>query len=236
MLVIDNSTLYTQLLRDALSRERGIRILPPDVDVRDPAVLALANVAVVSSVLEGVPAKGCSLISQLRALQSHLRSILLVDCSTREVVLQAFRSGAQGIFCRSEPVKTLAKAIRRVHGGHVWATQRELHFVLAALMEPIPVRLVDAKGATLLSNREQDVVRWVAEGLTNREIANRLDLSEHTVKNYLFRIFDKLGVSSRIELILYALSQAAGGRIDPSPAPTATPTNHSPKARQDPAA
>ena len=62
----------------------------------------------------------------------------------------------------------------------------------------------------MLSNREQDVVRLVAEGLTNREIADRLKLSEHTVKNHLFNIFDKLGISNRAELILYTVGQLYG--------------------------
>jgi DNA-binding CsgD family transcriptional regulator len=57
-----------------------------------------------------------------------------------------------------------------------------------------------------LSRREVEVVRCVAEGLSNREIAQRLGLTEHTVKNYLFRIFDKLGVSKRVEVVLYAYS------------------------------
>jgi len=74
------------------------------------------------------------------------------------------------------------------------------------LGEALPMRMIDAKGAVLLSRREQEVVRCVAEGLSNREIAQRLGLTEHTVKNYLFRIFDKLGVSKRVEVVLYAYS------------------------------
>ena len=73
-----------------------------------------------------------------------------------------------------------------------------------------------AKSGSLLSAREIDVVRCVAEGLSNREIAQRLKLTEHTVKNYLFRIFDKLGVSSRVEVVLYALG--SNGRSAPAPA------------------
>jgi DNA-binding CsgD family transcriptional regulator len=65
------------------------------------------------------------------------------------------------------------------------------------------MRLVESAGEPVLSKREQDVVRCVAEGLSNREIARCLGLTEHTVKNYLFRIFDKLGVSSRVEVVLY---------------------------------
>ena len=68
------------------------------------------------------------------------------------------------------------------------------------------MRVVDTRGAALLSRREVEVVRCVAEGLSNREIAQRLGLTEHTVKNYLFRIFDKLGVSKRVEVVLYAYS------------------------------
>jgi DNA-binding CsgD family transcriptional regulator len=63
---------------------------------------------------------------------------------------------------------------------------------------------------TLLTPRERDVARLVAEGMRNQEIALKLNLSEHTVRNYLLRIFDKLGISSRVELVLYAFSGAEG--------------------------
>lgn len=62
----------------------------------------------------------------------------------------------------------------------------------------------------MLTRREEDVVRLLAEGLQNREIAKELKLSEHTVRNYLFHIFEKLGVSSRVELVLYAVSSSKG--------------------------
>src|SRR5437763_241036 len=69
--------------------------------------------------------------------------------------------------------------------------------------------LPEARTLEEIGQLRPDVVRWVAEGLTNREIAAQLDLSEHTVKNYLFRIFEKLGISNRMELILYVVSQLA---------------------------
>jgi DNA-binding CsgD family transcriptional regulator len=76
----------------------------------------------------------------------------------------------------------------------------------AARSSSLSLKIVDAKGVNLLSKREEDVVKLLMEGLSNREIARNLELSEHTIKNYLFRIFDKLGVSSRTELLLYAQS------------------------------
>jgi len=75
----------------------------------------------------------------------------------------------------------------------------------------MPMRLQDARGMNLLSKREESVVRQVAEGMTNREISAHLKLSEHTVRNYLFRIFDKLGVSTRVELVLYCLQERHNG-------------------------
>jgi two-component system nitrate/nitrite response regulator NarL len=71
----------------------------------------------------------------------------------------------------------------------------------------MPFRFEDSNGVKLLTKRERDVARLVAEGLTNRGISTQLGLSEHTVRNYLLRIFDKLGVSTRVELVLYCLQE-----------------------------
>ncbi len=93
-------------------------------------------------------------------------------------------------------------------------------------MEAAPFGLVDDKRTGSLSRREQDVVRCVVDGLSNRDIAQLLKLSEHTVKNYLFRAFDKLGLSSRVEMILYAFSHGASGQTSSL---TREPEGDSPK-------
>jgi DNA-binding NarL/FixJ family response regulator len=78
---------------------------------------------------------------------------------------------------------------------------------LLDLVTQVPsLRVVSTKGNSLLAPREEQVVALVAEGLANKEIAHELALSEHTVKKYLFRIFDKLGISTRVELVLYAVN------------------------------
>jgi DNA-binding CsgD family transcriptional regulator len=88
------------------------------------------------------------------------------------------------------------------------------------------VRAVDSNGLSLLSKREMDVVRSLAEGLTNREIAERLGLSQHTIKNYLFRVYDKLGVSSRLELLFMTLTQSGGPPSLPGMARGASAKGH----------
>jgi DNA-binding CsgD family transcriptional regulator len=112
-----------------------------------------------------------------------------------------------GVFSRQESLDQLCKCIRCVHHGQIWATSREMSLALDALASAPVLQAVDRNGLNLLSKRETEIVQSVAEGLTNREIAERLGLSRHTIKNSLFRIFDKLGVSSRLELLLMTLSR-----------------------------
>jgi len=153
---------------------------------------------------------------------------MLLDTSERSQVVEAFRAGARGVFARSESLKSLAKCISCVSQGQIWANTKELRFLLEALGEALPLRVIDARGTELLSRREQEVVRCVAEGLSNREIAQRLGLTEHTVKNYLFRILDKLGVSKRVEVVLYAYSLGSApapstvNKVKALPSPAAT--------------
>jgi DNA-binding NarL/FixJ family response regulator len=104
-------------------------------------------------------------------------------------------------------LKDLAKCIRTVHQGQIWAGTEDLEHILNALAHPKPIQFNDADGMALLTHREEDVVRLVADGLKSREIAQRLNVAEHSIRNYLYRIFDKLGVSTRAELMLYASNQ-----------------------------
>ena len=162
--------------------------------------------------LEGVPVKGYELARQLHDSDSNVKVVLLVEAPDRDSVVRAFRSGARGVFSRDSSLDALSKCVESVCNGQVWASSAELHHLLDALTAPPRLHLANASGIELLAPREQEVVHWVSEGLTNREIADRLGLSENTVKNYIFRIFDKLGISKRVELILYAGSQTSPAR------------------------
>jgi DNA-binding NarL/FixJ family response regulator len=220
VLAADSTSMTTQLLVEALARDAQFQMI--EAPSNASGILALVaskkpQIAVISAQLE--QSGGFDLVREIHAQSPATRVIVLLDSSERTTVTEAFRAGARGVFCRTEPFRLLAKCIQCVADGQVWASSSELHFVLEALTEPaIPGGLHFNGG--LLSARETDVVRCVTEGLTNREIAQRLTLTEHTVKNYLFRIFDKLGVSSRVEVVLYAFRngkaaqapQASSGR------------------------
>jgi DNA-binding CsgD family transcriptional regulator len=139
---------------------------------------------------------------------------MLLDSCKRELVLDAFRSGAKGIFSKNDSLETLCKCVLSVHEGQVWASSREVRYVLEALCAAPTIRAVNKQGMSLLAPRELEVVQCLAEGLTNREIGKRMGLSQHTVKNYLLRIFDKLGVSNRVELLSLTMSHQS-----PAPQP-----------------
>lgn len=213
VLAADSTRMNSQLLAAALEREKRFQVLEPVSDARGiiPAVVSeKPAVVVVSAELDGDPRKGFEVARELHARRAECRVVMLLDSSERSQIVEAFRAGARGVFCRSESLKSLAKCIHCVSDGQVWANSKELRFLLEALGEALPMRVIDTKDSAPLSRREQEVVRCVAEGLSNREIAQRLSLTEHTVKNYLFRIFDKLGVSKRVEIVLYAYSLGNG--------------------------
>lgn len=211
VLVADDTRIHTDLLAEALRRDRQLEVVASPDRSRDLVETVKQNrvsVVVLSSNIDEEPLRGFELLRQLRASNSGILAIMLLDSSKRETVLQAFHAGARGIFSRHDSVDSLSKCIRSVYEGQVWATSEQVSFAVEALAGYPVVRALDANGLSLLSKREMDVVRSLAEGLTNREIAERLGLSQHTIKNYLFRVYDKLGVSSRLELLFMTMSQA----------------------------
>jgi DNA-binding NarL/FixJ family response regulator len=213
VLIADETRMGCQLMATALRRSR-YRLTVFDFAVDSAGVLAglkknQIDVAVVSARLKDGHDVGFSVTRQVRASHLSTNVIMLLDSAERSAVVAAFEAGARGILSRDEPFEVLCKCIHVVSEGQVWASSRELGFALDALNHT-PARSVStnvSKASNTLTSREEGVVLLVAEGMTNRDISRQLNLSEHTVRNYLFRIFNKLGTSNRLELALYALQR-----------------------------
>jgi len=208
VLVADSTRMGAQLLFDTLSRESRIDVVCTAAGYSEAssALTSLSlDVALISADLDGDPEKGLRLCREHGRAIPRVRFVVLLESSKDDLVVAAFRAGAKGVFFRADSVRPLAKCICDVHQGQIWAGSRELGFLLAAFTEPSGSRVPNYAAMAQLSRRESEVVRCIAEGLTNRQIAERLALSEHTIKNYIFRIFEKVGISSRVELIVYAL-------------------------------
>lgn len=211
IVIADETHMSCQLLKDALARSRARFEVIACATTRPDFTRVLrehnADVAVVGESLGDGSFAGFEVLNELRVSFPATRVIVLLKSASRDLVIDAFRAGAEGVFCRTEPLRALCKCIQAVHTGQIWANSDQLHFILEALIRATPLRVVDSRGRYLLAPRENAVANLVAEGLTNREVAQKLGVGEHTVSNHLFRIYEKLGISSRVELALYVFRQ-----------------------------
>ena len=209
VLVSDDTRVHTELLAEVLKRDGHLQVatsVSGSESLTSRASFRDVDVLLISSSLDQQPGRGFEILRGLQSLHTGLRAIMLLDSSKEESILEAFRAGARGVFSKHESVETLSKCVRRVYEGQIWANSQQVSALAQALASSHSIRAVNAQGLNLLSKREIEVVRKVAQGMSNREIAEQLNLSQHTIKNCLFRVFDKLGVSSRVELLFMTLS------------------------------
>jgi len=208
VLVADSNLTQSQLLSSALRRQTGINVNCCRSELSD-CIQALAS-GPVDVVLLGGGTPDDSQIDTLRSLHAshpHTGLILLLDSYDRNLVVNAIRAGVRGLFCRPcQPFRALCRCISVVHQGQFWANTEQLGYVIDALSSVPEGRIINAKREACLTPREEQVVNLVAEGIGNREVAQRLGIKENTVKKALLRIYDKLGVSNRVELVLYTLT------------------------------
>jgi len=211
VLIAEDTPMGCQLLEDGLKRLRlGLGKICCAVTVNEIASVCYVrpvDVALISEDLQDGAHKGLEAVEFLRKNRPNIRSVLLVRKTHRELTLEAFRSGAKGVFCRMEPIEALGKCILAVRKGQVWADSEQIQVILQALAEVKPMPVKNLPGSFTLTKREEQVAALVADGLTNREVAKNLGLSEHTVSNYLFRIYERLGISSRVQFVLYIFSR-----------------------------
>ncbi len=212
VLIATPHAMVRELLQEALSRHGHFQVVGSATtaqEVLEAVQSADVDVALIGATLADGPLSGFGALRQIRECSPDVKSVILLESREHNMVVDVFRSGARGVFCLGQSAfKSLCRCVEQVHAGQIWASSSELSEVIEAFSQLAPLRVVNSDGLRLLTKREEDVVRLLAEGLQNRDIANELKLSEHTIKNYLFHIFDKLGVSSRVELVLYAVSSS----------------------------
>jgi DNA-binding NarL/FixJ family response regulator len=206
VLIAGSNQLHCQLLVTAL-RRRDFQAIWCAME-KDAILAAIAENAIDVALMNSE--HNMSLVRSLHLAHPGVVEVLLLDAPDRDAVVNAFRSGARGLFSFSDsPFRLLCKCIQTVHQGQIWASNEQVGYLMDAVIQVPSLRVVNSRGTNLLTPREQQVVALVADGLSNRGVAGELGLSEHTVKKYLFRIFDKLGVSTRVELVLYAVTRGA---------------------------
>jgi DNA-binding NarL/FixJ family response regulator len=209
VLVADSSRIHTQLLSDILERAADFQVFSWDSDPSTLIATVLrydVQVLVISSTLSGSSSYCLDVVRELRAAKPDIKIVILIDSYQDRLVLDYLRAGARGIFSQESSLEMLRKCLQIVNRGEIWLNNRGMSLIVDALANTPNLALVEAKGLRSLSKRESEAMEWLVQGLSNKEISARMGLSPHTVKNYIFRIFEKMGVASRAELLFLVLS------------------------------
>ncbi len=150
---------------------------------------------------------GLATLQKLQANRIRTKVIVLTASEDKNEFVQAMKFGTSGIVLKQTATELLIKSIRKVNAGEIWLDSHTTAAVMRqfANVEEMPATNAVSRERSPLSQREREIVALVAQGFKNKEMAEKMFISEQTVKNHLHNIFDKLGVSDRLELALYAI-------------------------------
>jgi two-component system, NarL family, nitrate/nitrite response regulator NarL len=207
VLIVDDHGIMRAGLRMLLESQPGITVVGEAATCAE--ALALATCAQPDVIVLDLDLGGENAIESIPMLlhtAPETRVLVLTGVRDPEVHRQAIRQGAVGLVLKEKAVETLLEAIARVRAGEVWLEPTMIARVLGDLTRPQPSSQTSPEVAKIarLTEREREVITLVGEGLRNKHIAERLYISEATVRHHLTAIFAKLGVSDRFELAIYA--------------------------------
>jgi DNA-binding NarL/FixJ family response regulator len=209
VLIVDRDSMTSDLLVMALSSDQRYEAVAVHASqLMRAASNSEVHLVIIGSDFNSDGGNGLNLAETLYRAQPDSKIIILIDDTSSEAVMNAFRTGARGVFCRRQPMSEFLDCVEHVRKGFIWAGREETNHLLEALKAVPNVSTVSDKELPMLTARELEVVRHAARGKTNKTIASEMGLSEHTVKNYLFRSFAKIGVSSRVELLFHLANRA----------------------------
>jgi len=207
--IADDHPIFLDGLRRLLSLEEGFDVIGEALEgnevldlvrEKDPDILLLD--------LRMPGLDGLSILQRLKYSGSRTKVIVLTASEDKNEFVQAMKFGCSGIVLKQTATELLYKSIRKVHAGEIWLDSHTTAAVMRQFASPsrsLPGPDRKARERSPLSQREREIVSLVAQGFKNKEIAEKIFISEQTVKNHLHNIFDKLGVSDRLELALYAI-------------------------------
>jgi len=210
ILIADDHPIFRDGLKQLLSLEPDFRVVGdvghgddvlPAVERHSPDILLLD--------LKMPGLSGLAILQKMQDGHTATKVIVLTAPEDKSEFVQAMKLGTAGIVLKQSSTDLLLKSIRKVHAGEIWldshttaAVMRQFAAAEDHIAGPGNGR---SRDRSPLSQREREIVALVAQGFKNREMAEKMFISEQTVKNHLHNIFDKLGVSDRLELALYAI-------------------------------
>jgi two-component system nitrate/nitrite response regulator NarL len=219
IVLVDDHAVIRAGLRLLTEARRDMKVVGEAANADDAVAVTTStqpDIILLDLNLEGDSGLDC--LPRLLAAAHRARVLVLTGVNDYEMHRQAARLGARGLVHKAKAAEVILKAIERVHAGEVWFDQYLISGMLSEMAHPggrKKVRPEEAK-ITSLTRREHEVVSLVCEGLRNKQISERLFISQTTVSHHLTSAFSKLGVTDRLELVVYAYTQ---GIVKP-PAPS----------------
>jgi len=215
VVIADDHPIVREGLTKLLNLEDDIEVVGEACDGRD--LLDKLDELAPDVVLLDLRMPNLDGLGTLQTLQNtnntRVKVIVLTASEDKNEFVQAMKLGCAGIVLKQTSADLIVKSIRKVYGGEIWLDSHTTAAVMrqfASAQEPGQAGGVGGAGGRVrerspLSAREREIVALVAQGFKNKEMAEKMFISEQTVKNHLHNIFDKLGVSDRLELALYAI-------------------------------
>lgn len=210
ILIADDHPIFRDGLRRLLESEKGFKVIAEACDGIEAVEFVRKLKPEILLLDLAMPRRaGLEALRELSTDSAPVRVILLTAAAEREQIVEALQLGARGVVLKDCGTEVLMKSIRAVLGGEYWVGREpvsNLMQYLRGLMESSTK--ISRQKRFGLTPRELDIVSAVVAGYANKEIAEHFKISEDTVKHHLSNIFDKTGVSTRLELALFAVNQA----------------------------
>ncbi len=204
VILADSQAIYRVGVRKVIALEDDIRVVAQAESLGQALAAAskfAADVILFESELSNNPGEALSEIAKRAPLS---KIVVLADNPDEQRTVDFLRRGVRGIVSRSIPPDLLVKCIRKVAEGETWLDNKGVNWVIEAYRSQA-AQLTSHRPKTHLSDKELLIISLVAQGLKNKEIAQEIGTTEQVIKNYLRKVYDKLGVSDRLELALYCI-------------------------------
>jgi DNA-binding NarL/FixJ family response regulator len=222
VILADTQAIFRAGLRKIFALEDDIRVVgqAETMPQTQSAITKFsADVLIFESALAPNPVEA---VTEFLRQTPQLKIMVVTPASDEQLTLDLFRRGAHGILSREVEPEILVDCLRKVAAGEPWLENRAIHWVMEAFRGH-NLRPSGARPKVQLTPKETIIVSCVTQGMKNKEIAVRVGTTEQVVKNYLRKVYDKLGVADRLELALYCLSHHVVDGVKPPPIPATAP-------------